>query len=227
MLVHTPRDPAEQAKVAAAGAGGCSAFEAGLRHDLASMPVVSYERALGGWQKRAFDLVLTSALAPLWLPLLWGAMAVCALRGSRPAISFDDRVGYGGRHFRCASLRLAAAAPALEGGLIPANDAGLSRWEAVERLLAKLPQLLSVLRGEMSLVGPAPLTSEEVALLKGAKRHYLGARPGVVGIASLDEKGAGQASACKIYRRARSLSLDFLILRDALNAARSGTDGKT
>ena len=45
----------------------------------------------------------------------------------------------------------------------------------------EFPQLVNVLRGEMSIVGPSPLAREELELVKSAKRQYLSARPGVAG----------------------------------------------
>ena len=55
----------------------------------------------------------------------------------------------------------------------------------MRRAFERLPRLINVLRGEMSLVGPAPLDAEGLEQLKTSKRYYLSARPGVVGIAAI------------------------------------------
>src|SRR5690606_7754475 len=59
-------------------------FEAGLRRDLASSPIVSYDAMLGGPAKRAIDLVLALVTAPLWIPLTLVAAGVSKLRDRSP-----------------------------------------------------------------------------------------------------------------------------------------------
>src|SRR5690349_16185106 len=104
MLVKMPRGLADESRVSVREEG--EPFEAALRRDLASAPVISYESTIGGWIKRAFDVVLTLATSPIWIPLLAAASLAARLRHHEPVFQADERVGYGGRPFHCFQLRL-------------------------------------------------------------------------------------------------------------------------
>jgi hypothetical protein len=104
MLIQMPRRSADQPGTSTAE--DCTTFEAALRRDLASAPVVSYDATLGGWSKRAVDLTLTLLGAPVWAPVLAVAALVAKARHSAPVFISDERIGYGGRPFRCFSLRI-------------------------------------------------------------------------------------------------------------------------
>lgn len=227
MLVQLPRGPGQQN---AAPEGECSAFEAALRRDLASAQVISYDSLLGGWAKRAIDLTLTVLAVPVWAPVMLLAAGVAKLRHPAPVFQADERIGYGGRSFSCFSLRIEPPTAVIEHLhpsepiAEPANDwraiasraeAGSAKWL---RLFERLPQLINVLRGEMSLVGPAPLSAEALAPLKTSKRYYLSARPGVVGIASIADADEEDPGHYKIYALCWSLTGDLLILWDSLGS---------
>src|SRR5262245_20394785 len=104
MLIQMPRGSRDQQ--GAQNAGECSTFEAALRRDLASAPVVSYDATLGGWLKRGVDLTLTLLSLPVWAPVMLGAALVSKLRHPAPVFVSDERIGYGGRVFKCFTLRL-------------------------------------------------------------------------------------------------------------------------
>jgi len=218
MLVKMPRGPVDGTR--ASVREECDPFEAGLRRDLATTPVISYESTVGGWSKRAFDIVLTTVAAPVWLVLMLLAGLVGKLRHREPVFCADERIGYGGHAFQCFHLRLD---PPVADVLVlhqetPANDlAGISLRAEDQRAkwrhaLERLPQLFNVLRGEMSLVGPAPLARGEVEPLKTAKRYYLSARPGVVGVSGLVGESEERAAQYKIYSLCWSLATDVSLL---------------
>ncbi|MBL8530649.1 MAG: sugar transferase [Hyphomonadaceae bacterium] len=228
-----PRGSEGQPK--AESAEECSAFEAALRRDLASAPVISYDSVLGGWPKRAFDLLLTLLSAPLWAPVMLIAALSAKLQHPAPVFVSDEKIGYGGAPFRCLRLRLdppsavierlrvpgapeEAPAPANDWGKIAAQaEASHAKWR---RALSALPRLINVLRGELSLVGPTPLDSAEVEALPGSRRYYLSARPGVVDVASVAEEGQERATQHKVYALSWSLGLDVLLLWDGLRSLR-------
>lgn len=231
MLVQLPRGPAGQPK--ASNPEDCSDFEAALRRDLATAPVVSYDSVLGGWSKRCLDLGLTLVSAPLWGPTLLIAAAWSKIRHSAPVFVSDVRIGYGGAAFRCYHLRVEPPTAVIQHlrppveEPVPANDWGdiaqraetsRAKWR---RLFERLPQLLNVLRGEMSLVGPSPLAADDLEPLKTAKRYYLSARPGVVGINSIADADEEDPGHYKLYARSWSLSADLLILWDAVRSLRN------
>jgi exopolysaccharide production protein ExoY len=221
MLVKMPRGPVDENRVSVRE--GCDPFEAALRRDLASTPVVSYESAIGGWPKRGFDIALTVLTAPVWLVLLLVAGLVARLRHRERVFYADERIGYGGRAYQCFHLRLDP--PVANVSVLhpegPANDlAAISlrvedqhaRWR---HALERLPQMFNVVRGDMSLVGPAPLTRADLEPLKSAKRYYLSARPGVVGINGLVGESDEHAAQYKVYSLCWSLVTDANLLLTA------------
>jgi len=205
-------------------------FEAGLRRDLASAPIVSYDAMLGGWGKRATELTLTLVTAPLWLPAMVIAAAWAKLRHRAPVFQAHERIGYGGRAYKCFSLRIAPPTAAIEH-LHPAaageaaNEPGhvaghaetrRTKWR---RALERLPQLFNVILGDMALVGPAPLSREELEPMKSARRYYLSARPGVVGVSTIIG-GGDDPSQYKIYAMSWAITTDALIFWDAVRSLR-------
>jgi lipopolysaccharide/colanic/teichoic acid biosynthesis glycosyltransferase len=126
--------------------------------------------------KRAFDLAAASlallALAPVFLAV---AVAVLLALG-RPVLFTQRRAGRGGAPFAILKFRSMAPGDAPDG-------ARLTRFGQRLRAsgLDELPQLLNVLRGEMSLVGPRPLPASYLAHYSPRQALRLRARPGLVG----------------------------------------------
>jgi lipopolysaccharide/colanic/teichoic acid biosynthesis glycosyltransferase len=151
----------------------------------AGMPPVwpLYRRAV----KRALDVGLSSAaLLVVGVPLLLLGLLVRATSPG-PALFRQLRVGRGGRPFRIWKLRTmsdsAAGGPAITVG-------GDPRVTALGRVLRRtkldeLPQLVNVLIGDMSLVGPRPEVPAYVALYSPEQREVLTVRPGITDFASL------------------------------------------
>ncbi len=231
MLIQLPRGSADQQ--GSQNAETSNAFEAALRRDLASAPVVSYDAVLGGWVKRAFDLTLVLLSAPFWLAALLVTAFISKVRHSAPVFLAHERIGYGGRVFKRFKLRIDPPSAQIERLRVPgepdeapANDltsiavqaeGPRAKWR---RALERLPQLFNVISGDMALVGPSPLSREELEPLKTAKRYYLSARPGVIGVSAIVDADEEEASQYKAYSLAWTLSTDALILWDALRSMR-------
>lgn len=165
---------------------------AGTVHDLDVAPLRD------GIGRRAFDiagaLILLALAAPL---LILGSIAV-ALGSGRPLFFGHERLGRGGRAFRCWKLRTMHAdaertleeVPALKRRYI-ANGYKLPlttdpRVTAVGRVLRRtyvdeLPQLYNVLLGDMSLIGPRPIVASELKEYEPHGFELLRARPGIIG----------------------------------------------
>ena len=139
--------------------------------------------------KRAFDLVLASVVLLLCLPVWAVVAAVIHLTSPGPVLFHQERVTKGGRRFRMhkfRTMRDGADRQAPKGtdmtvaffkpgaGDQPGGDPRVTRiGRHLRRLsLDELPQLWNIIRGEMSLIGPRPLPSEQVA----ANRELLGPR---------------------------------------------------
>ena len=149
--------------------------------------------------KRAFDVVLSAvALTVLACPMALVAWLVA--RDGGPAIYGHERVGEGGRSFSCLKFRSMRPDAQEKLAELLSNDADARlEWEAsrklkndprvtrIGRILRKsgideLPQLWNVLRGDMSLVGPRPVTASEIAEYGEAAEQYLSVKPGITGL---------------------------------------------
>lgn len=216
MLIQMPRGSSGGEPPKATKAE-CTPFEAALRRDLANAPVVAYETLIGGWAKRIFDLAVVILTAPVWLALIAAVAAVVKVRHSAPVLLGDERIGYGGDSFTCLRLRLSLPTAVIErlrpsdspSDEPPAEIEGrAAKWrEALERL----PQLINVFNGDMSLVGPRPLARDEVEALRTPRRYYLSARPGIIGIGS-GEGDENVGGPYKVYALSWSLWHDLLIV---------------
>jgi exopolysaccharide biosynthesis polyprenyl glycosylphosphotransferase len=148
------------------------------------------------WTKRFFDVV-SSALGLVLLSPLLLALAIAVRRGSPgPALFAQERVGLGGETFRMLKFRtMVVEAEDLLPGLLDASDGNgrlfkLKRDPRVTRVgallrrysLDELPQLVNVLRGDMSLVGPRPPLRSEVEQYNPWEHRRFLVPPGVTGL---------------------------------------------
>ena len=136
-----------------------------------------------GPARRAIDLVLaTVALAACAPVIAWAAVAMRASGDRGPILYRAARVGEGGRQFEI--LKIRTMRPGAAG--IRVTVAGDPRLTRVGRVLRsyridELPQLLNVIRGDMSLVGPRPEDPRYVDLEDPLHRFVFTARPGITG----------------------------------------------
>lgn len=143
--------------------------------------------------KRLFDIVASGCALWLLLPLLLAAAALVKLTSRGPVLFKQKRVGLHGRTFNMLKLRtMVVGAESLKAQLAAANEQSGPvfkmrndpRVTRVGRFLRKysideLPQLVNVLRGDMSVVGPRPPVPSEVAKYEGWQRRRLSVRPGL------------------------------------------------
>ena len=149
--------------------------------------------------KRVLDVVGAIALGVVFSPLIV-AIVVLTLFGGNAVLYRHLRVGRGGRTFWCVKFRtMIPNADQVLRGLLEKDpelraewirDRKLRRDPRVTRLghflrrtsLDELPQLLNVLRGEMSLVGPRPVVREELLRYGRSVGIYLSVKPGITGL---------------------------------------------
>lgn len=155
---------------------------------------------VGGMFKRALDITLALVGILLLSPLILGLVILLKLTDSGPLLYGHRRIGFRGQEFRCWKFRT----------MVVDGDSVLERhlrenphqalvWQAQRKLdddprvtplgailrklsLDELPQLLNVLKGEMSLVGPRPIVRAELDYYGRSARHYLATRPGLSGL---------------------------------------------
>jgi lipopolysaccharide/colanic/teichoic acid biosynthesis glycosyltransferase len=208
-----------------------------VRQAIPIAPASSVTRA--PW-KRSLDLVLASAALLILAPVL-ACMAVLIMVDSRgPALYGHERIGRFGVPFtlwKFRSMREGSSQTIHEratanwftgrpiGGRYKSeNDPRITRLGRYLRRssLDELPQLFNVLKGEMSLVGPRPMTAYERAQYEASYFEREAVRPGVTGlwqVSGRDRLSARQMMALDLsYVRELSLALDLKILARTLPA---------
>ncbi|MCP5235157.1 MAG: TIGR03013 family PEP-CTERM/XrtA system glycosyltransferase [Zoogloeaceae bacterium] len=186
--------------------------------------------------KRVFDLVASIVLLVLALPVMIIAAIAILIEDGAPLFYFQERVGQGGRSFRVIKFRSMRRDAEKDGKpkWAQSNDDRVTR---VGRFLRKtrideLPQLINVLKGEMSMVGPRPerpyfvdKLTEEIPFY--AVRHCV--KPGVTGWAQVRyQYGASVDDALQklqydlYYVKNHTLFLDSLVLCETVRVVLTG-----
>jgi exopolysaccharide biosynthesis polyprenyl glycosylphosphotransferase len=181
--------------------------------------------------KRAFDIVSSSILLVVASPVMLLTALAVRLESQGPIIYRQERVGLGGRVFMCLKFRSMRTDAEKDGVARWAskNDSRVTRVGALIRKtrIDELPQLISVLRGEMSMVGPRPERPAFVGQLKEQIPYYdirHSVKPGVTGWAQVRYSyGASIEDARRkhqfdlYYVKNNSLLLDLLILIETIS----------
>ena len=149
--------------------------------------------------KRAMD-VLASGAALLLLSPVMVTIALLVKRDGGPAFFGHARLGKNGETFKCLKFRsMIHNSQEVLARHLAENPEARAEWEADHKLkndprvtrfgsflrkssLDELPQLINVLKGEMSLVGPRPIVSAEVVKYDRAIAHYYSVTPGITGL---------------------------------------------
>lgn len=138
---------------------------------------------------RFFDLLFSLFGLILLLPFFL-IISIAIVIGSRGGIFYiQERVGKNNRNFRLVKFRTMRSRADKQGGLtIGARDSRITNTGFFLRKykLDELPQLINVLKGEMSLVGPRPELRKYVDLYSEEQKKVLAVRPGITDIASLE-----------------------------------------
>ena len=149
--------------------------------------------------KRVIDIALAGFGIVLLSPLLLLCFAACRLSSPGPALFGHPRIGFQGKYFRCLKFRtMVINGEEVLREYLASHPQANAEWEATGKLrvdprvtaigsmlrkagLDEMPQLFNVLRGEMSIVGPRPVTEEELASYAANAGSYLACRPGITG----------------------------------------------
>jgi sugar transferase (PEP-CTERM system associated) len=175
--------------------------------------------------KRAFDICLSSVLLLATLPLMLLTAFAIWLESGRPLFYRQDRIGVGGHPFKLLKFRSMRTDAESDGAprWAQLND---SRCTRVGRIIRKLhldelPQLINVLKGEMSFVGPRPERPGFVAQLSKELKYYVyrhAVKPGLTGWAQISYPYGASVEDAKeklqydlYYIKNQSLFLDLVI----------------
>jgi exopolysaccharide production protein ExoY len=183
--------------------------------------------------KRCLDLVLALLALPVSLPVILGLAAIVRFDGG-PAFYGHVRIGRNGRQFRCWKLRtMVVDADQRLSRHLAMNPAARAEWDERQKLahdprvtrvgrilrmlsLDELPQIWNVLRGDMSLVGPRPVTAGELVRYGTQAQFYLMCRPGITGLWQVMGRKAStydsRVALDRYYAETLSFSTDVIIL---------------
>jgi lipopolysaccharide/colanic/teichoic acid biosynthesis glycosyltransferase len=169
---------------------------------------------------RALDLVLAALLLAIASPLLIAAAIAIKLESRGPVFYRQRRVGRDGRPFDLWKLRtMVPGAESMGAGIyVLEGDPRITRAGRLLRRfsLDELPNLVNVLRGEMSIVGPRPTVQEQVDRYTERQRRRLEVKPGITGWAQVNGRTSlawpERIELDVWYVEHRSLRLDLRIL---------------
>ncbi len=197
-----------------------------MHHDLSNTAVPATVRPLPEpLSKRLFDLLLAALGFVVFLPLwVWISVAIY-LEDGRPILFIQKRVGKGGEEFTAYKFRTIYKRfddQVAQGVAVHSDDRMVMRVGRILRKTAlnELPQLLNILRGDMSFVGPRPEPPEFIAAYEkevpnlGRIRYQI--RPGLTGIAQVfgphNMHPRNKLRYDLLYMRKRSFWLDIKLI---------------
>jgi exopolysaccharide production protein ExoY len=203
-------------------------------HGKLRLAPATLSRPVGSNFKRLIDILLALFGIILLAPLLTICFAAVAVTSPGPVLFRHRRVGFNGRPFYCLKFRtMVMDAPQRLQQLLGSDPAAAAEWANSCKLrydpritpignllrvssLDELPQLFNVLKGEMSIVGPRPVTEEELVRYCRAVDAYMACRPGITGLWQVSGRSTTTYSkrvACdKFYAQRWSIALDVKIL---------------
>jgi lipopolysaccharide/colanic/teichoic acid biosynthesis glycosyltransferase len=170
--------------------------------------------------RRMVDIAFALVALVLSSPVLLAAILAIRLTSRGPAIYRQRRSGLGGAQFDMLKLRtMVDGAEHIGAGLaVNANDSRITRVGALLRRtsLDELPNLVNVLRGEMTLIGPRPTLPAQVAQYTPRQHGRLSVKPGITGWAQVNGRASlpwsERIELDLYYVEHRSLALDLKIL---------------
>jgi lipopolysaccharide/colanic/teichoic acid biosynthesis glycosyltransferase len=182
--------------------------------------------------RRAIDIVVSATALACASPILALAALAIRLESPGPIVYRQRRSGLHGREFDVLKLRTMVDGAEHKGaGLaINENDSRITRVGSFLRRtsLDELPNLVNVLRGEMSLIGPRPTLPVQVAQYTERQRGRLAIRPGITGWAQVNGRAtlpwSQRIELDLYYVEHRSLALDIRILRRTVTMVLGGSD---
>lgn len=192
--------------------------------------------------KRVLDIVLVMLALPIVLPVVV-MLALLVARDGHSPFYLQERVGRGGRVFKLWKLRTMVpdAKSHLEQYLAD-NTVAREEWDAYQKLtcdpritvvgqflrkssLDELPQLWNVFKGDMSLVGPRPMMTEQRSLYPGSA--YFSLRPGLTGLWQISERNestfAQRAEFDATYEQKVSFATDVRVMFATVGVVLRGT----
>lgn len=152
------------------------------------------------YAKRTLDIAIATCGLVFFAPLMAAIAIAVLIQDGRPVFYKHRRVGRGGRPFLCWKFRsMRRDADQRLRDLLLSSEACRRQWQSKQKIdrdprvhpigvllrkssLDELPQLINVLRGDMSIVGPRPIVEDELKRYGKDAEYYLSQRPGITGL---------------------------------------------
>ena len=136
--------------------------------------------------KRFLDISIVTVFSPLWLPLILLLSSLIVFFDGLPVFFKQERAGKNGRPFTIIKFRTLSSETDKNGHLLPDEERLTKLGKLLRKLsLDELPELLNVIKGRMSLVGPRPLLFEYVDYYTLEQARRLDVLPGITGWAQI------------------------------------------
>ena len=212
--------------------GTLQSYQKGLRQVEATRAYVDATRVM--------DVLIAGAALLFLAPLLIAIFMAVKVQDGGPGLFRHSRIGKGGKVFPCLKFRsMVLDADARLDHLLSTDPSARLEWEKDHKLrrdprvtglgsflrkssLDELPQLINVLRGEMSLVGPRPIVPREAERYGSKLAAYCSVTPGITGLWQVsgrnDVSYRRRVAMDVIYSRRRSLAYNVMILVKTLPA---------
>ena len=194
--------------------------------------------------KRALDIVLGSAMLVFFAPVMLLVALAILVTSPGPVLFRQERVGVKGKGFECLKFRtMRVDAERVLGRLFTTNPELRAEWIENQKLaddpritgigaflrttsLDELPQLLNVVRGDMSLIGPRPIVHAEIPRYGRYIEAYFSVKPGLSGLWQVSGRNevsySRRVAADVLYARSRSLRMDLWIMLKTVPAVITG-----
>jgi lipopolysaccharide/colanic/teichoic acid biosynthesis glycosyltransferase len=184
--------------------------------------------------RRAMDVMIAGCGLVFLMPLLLVVAILIKLQDGGPIFFAQPRLGRAGRMFNCWKLRtMVVDAQARLDDLLSRDPAARREWERDHKLksdpritalgsflrkssIDELPQLINVLLGEMSIVGPRPIVRAEIPRYARRFEHYCSVKPGLTGLWQVSGRNnttyRRRVAMDSLYARRRTLMMDVAII---------------
>ena len=183
---------------------------------------------------RALDLTVALSILIFTLPLLIVIAVLVRMQDGGRSLFAHERIGQNGRMFKCLKFRsMVLDADRRLSQLLESDPCARAEWDRDHKLkndpritrvgaflrrssLDELPQLLNVLRGDMSIVGPRPIVTAEISRYGRRFQHYCAVKPGITGLWQVSGRNdvayRRRVAMDTVYARHKSLVWDIKLL---------------
>jgi lipopolysaccharide/colanic/teichoic acid biosynthesis glycosyltransferase len=141
--------------------------------------------------KRFFDFIISIVALLLTSPIIAIAFCILGFQNKWNVFFFQERPGFHQKVFRIIKFKTMTDARDADGNLLPDNQRITKAGKIIRQLsIDELPQLLNVIKGDMSLIGPRPLLFKYIPLYSEEQLRRHDVRPGITGWAQINGRNA-------------------------------------